>query len=67
MGMLLTNRGDGLVVSVLSFYSDNPSWNPAEVFSVKFAYKKNVAHLKSMLLPHISTQNFLWCFYPVHT
>ena len=33
MGMLLTSRGDGIVVSVLSFYSDDPSWNPAEAYS----------------------------------
>ena len=50
MGMLLTSRGDGIVVSVLSFYSDNPSWNPAEVFSVKFAYKKECCPFKKYVV-----------------
>ena len=31
------------MVSILTFYSDNPSWNPAEAnsFSVKFVFEKN--------------------------
>ena len=35
-------RGGGQVVSVLAFYSDNPSSNPAEVynFSVKLLLKR---------------------------
>ena len=32
-------RGGGLVVSVLAFYSDNPSSNPAGYFK-KFLYEK---------------------------
>ena len=50
-------RGGGQVVSVLAFYSDNPSSNPAEVynFSVKLLLKRTkiktkkrpgLAHLK---------------------
>ena len=31
--MLKEGRGCGQLVSVLSFYSDDPSWNPAEVYS----------------------------------
>ena len=36
-------RGGGQVVSVLAFYSDNPSSNPAEAnsFSLKCAFDKN--------------------------
>ena len=37
------SRGGGQVVSVIAFYSDDPSSNPADitVFSVKFAFEKN--------------------------
>ena len=31
--------GGGQVVSLLAFYSDNPSLNPAEVFFVKFVFE----------------------------
>ena len=36
-------RGGGQVVSVLSFYSDDPSSNPAEayIFTAKFVFEKN--------------------------
>ena len=36
-------RGGGQVVSVFAFYSDDPSSNPADVysFSVKFVFEKN--------------------------
>ena len=36
-------RGGGQVVSVLAFYTNNPSSNPAETyrFSVKFVFEKN--------------------------
>ena len=36
-------RGCGQVVSVLAFYSDNPSLNSSEAysFSVKFVFEKN--------------------------
>ena len=36
-------RGRGQVVSVLAFYSDDPSSNPTEAysFSVKFVFEKN--------------------------
>ena len=35
-------RGGGQVVSIQAFYSDNPSLNPAEVYSffVKFGFEK---------------------------
>ena len=35
--------GGGQVVSVLAFYSDDPSSNPAEAYSfcVKFVFEKN--------------------------
>ena len=38
-----SGRGGGQVVSVLAFYSDDPSSNPAEVynFSVKIVIEKN--------------------------
>ena len=32
--MRFLGRGGGQVVSVLAFYSDDPSWNPAEAKSV---------------------------------
>ena len=37
------DHGDGEVVSVLAFYSDDPSLNPTEAnsFSVKFVFEKN--------------------------
>ena len=40
---LCLGRGGGQVVSVLAFYSDDPSSNPAEVynFSVKIIIEKN--------------------------
>ena len=34
----LMGRGGGLVVSILAFYSDNPSLNPASILI--FLYKK---------------------------
>ena len=41
--ILSWGRGGGQVVSVLAFYSDDPSSNPAEAssFSVKFVFGKN--------------------------
>ena len=41
-------RGGGQVVSVLAFYSDNPSSNPAEVynFSVKLLLKRTKINKK---------------------
>ena len=40
---LVRGRGGSQVVSVLAFYSDDPSSNPAEVysFSVQFVLEKN--------------------------
>ena len=39
---LTTGPSGGQVVSVLAFYSDDPSMNPADtVFSVKFLFEKN--------------------------
>ena len=45
---LSMGRGGGQVVSVLAFYSDDPSSNPAEVynFSVKIVIEKNKNKLK---------------------
>ena len=49
--------GGGQLVSVLAFYSDNPSSNPANAYSffVKFVFEKNenrrrLAHLKKYIL-----------------
>ena len=44
----------GYVVSVLAFYSHNPSLNPAEAcsFSVKFVFEKNEIIKKRPGLPH---------------
>ena len=44
----LLGRGGGQVVSVLAFYSDNPSSNPAEVynFSVKLLLKRTKINKK---------------------
>ena len=52
----------GQCTILLLWRSELKSCWSLQFFSVKFAFKKNVAHLKSMLLPHISTQNFLWYF-----
>ena len=37
------DRGGGQVISVLAFYSNDPSSNPAEAynFSIKFVFEKN--------------------------
>ena len=42
------DRGGGLVVSVLAFYSDDPSLNPTEVynFSVKLLLKRTKINTK---------------------
>ena len=42
------SRGGGQVVSVLAFYSDDPSLNPADAYSffVKFIFGKNENKLK---------------------
>ena len=39
----MMSRGGGQVVSVLAFYSDDPSLNPGDdySFSVKFVFEKN--------------------------
>ena len=46
--------GGGKVVSVLAFYSDNPSSNPAEVynFSVKLLLKRTKINKKRPGLAH---------------
>ena len=44
-------RGGGLVVSVLAFYSDNLSLNPAGYFNV--LCKKTKINLKSPWLAHL--------------
>ena len=40
---MILGRGVGQVVSVLAFYSDEPSLNPTDAFSfsVKFVFEKN--------------------------
>ena len=47
-------RGGGQVVSVFAFYSDDPSSNPADVysFSVKFVFEKNENKQKEAGLAH---------------
>ena len=42
--MVVGGRGDGLVVSVLAFNSDNPSLNPAG--HLNFLYKKTKINKK---------------------
>ena len=47
-------RGSGQVVSVVAYYSDDPSSNPADAysFSVKFVFKKNENKQKRPRLAH---------------
>ena len=42
-------RSGGQVVSMLAFYFDSPSFDPAEadIFSVKFVFEKNENKFKS--------------------
>ena len=51
---LCLGRGGGQVVSVLAFYSDDPSSNPAEVynFSVKLLLKRTKINKKEAGLAH---------------
>ena len=52
---LSLGRGGGQVVSVLAFYSDDPSSNPAEVynfFSVKLLLKRTKINKKEAGLAH---------------
>ena len=46
-------RDGGQVVSVLAFYSDNPSLNPAEIcdFSVKLSLKRTKINKKRPVRP----------------
>ena len=52
-------RGGGLVVSVLAFYSDDPSSIPAEVynFSVKLLLKRTKINKKRPGLAHLKKIN----------
>ena len=52
-------RGGGQVVSVLAFYSDDPSSNPAEVynFSVKLLLKRTKINKKRPGLAHFKKNN----------
>ena len=52
-------RGGGQVVSVLAFYSDDPSSNPAEVynFSVKLLLKSTKINKKRPGLAHLKKMN----------
>ena len=58
--------GCSLVVSVLAFYSNNPSSNPADVysFSVKFVFEKNENIQKEAGVgPFLNKKNkFVWQF-----
>ena len=67
--LVLGRGGGGQIVSVLTFYSNNPSLNPARVynFSVKFVVEKNEnkwydaevgAFFKNMCLMKISKINW---------
>ena len=51
---LMLGRGGGQVVSMLAFYSDDPSSNPAEVynFSVKLLLKRTKINKKRPGLAH---------------
>ena len=51
-------RGGGKVVSVLAFYSDNPSSNPAKVYSFfcNIVFEKNENKQKEAHLKKISTK-----------
>ena len=55
--MYILGCGGGQVVSVLAFYSDNPSSNPAEVynFSVKLFLKRTKINKKRPGLAHFLT------------
>ena len=46
-------NGGGQVVSVLAFYSDDPSSNPSTVFSVKFVFEKTKLDKKRLRLAHL--------------
>ena len=48
-------RGGGQVVSMLPFYSDDKSSNPAEayIFSVKFVFEKNESKQKRPGMDHL--------------
>ena len=52
-------RGDGQVVSVIAFYSDNPSSNPTEAysFSVQFVLEKNENKQKEAGVGHLKKHN----------
>ena len=50
--MLYEGRGGGRVVSVLAFYSDDPSLIPAELFSVKLCWKRTKINKKRPVLTH---------------
>ena len=47
---LVLGRGGGQVVSVLAFYSDDPSLIPAELFSVKLCWKRTKINKKRPVL-----------------
>ena len=42
-------RGGGQVVSVLAFYSDEPSSNPADTYSFFFVFEKRYINFKKVL------------------
>ena len=52
----LMGRGGGQVVTVHAFYSDNPSSNPADVysFSVQYVFEKNENYQNQNGLAHFS-------------
>ena len=53
-------RGGGQVVSVLTFYSNDPSSNPAEVYnvSVKLLLKRTKINKKEAGLAHFFKKNY---------
>ena len=59
-------RGGGQVVSVLAFYSDDPSSNPAEVynFSVKLLLKRMKINKKEAGVGPFK-KNLIWMVFPI--
>ena len=52
--LIRPGRGGGQVVSMLAFYSDDPSWNPAEIhnFTLKLYLKRTKINKKRPWLLH---------------
>ena len=54
---LIGGRGGGQVVSILAFYSDDPSSNPAEAYSFfcKLVFEKNKNKQKDRVGPFLTS------------